>query len=245
MISVCLATYNGAQFIEKQLRSILAQLTATDEVIIVDDNSTDQTLTIIKALQQDYSASVNIYQNKKNLGPIASFEKALTLTKGDYIFFSDQDDQWFPEKVASALAAFQKDNSDLFLHDGVVIGPQGEELDASWNHYHHNQVQQGLLGNLKKNAYTGAMMAISRRLADASLPFPAKIEMHDQWFFLVAKKRNFKITISEKALMNYVRHGNNVTGMHKRPLTQQLLGRLQMLKAYLFYSAKEKNNKLG
>ena len=48
MISVCMATYNGAKFIKKQLESILCQLSADDEVIISDDGSTDQTIRIIK-----------------------------------------------------------------------------------------------------------------------------------------------------------------------------------------------------
>lgn len=48
MISVCIATYNGEKYIHRQLETILSQLTAEDEIIISDDNSTDNTLDIIK-----------------------------------------------------------------------------------------------------------------------------------------------------------------------------------------------------
>ena len=55
MISVCMATYNGAKYIESQLLSVISQLSSTDEVIISDDHSTDGTLSIIQSLHDIYS----------------------------------------------------------------------------------------------------------------------------------------------------------------------------------------------
>lgn len=240
MISVCMATYNGAKVIEKQLVSILKQLSSVDEIIIVDDASTDETRGLIKKISAPYPAQLILLENPQNLGPIRSFEKALQASSGDYIFFTDQDDEWFLDKVATVMAVITREKSDLVVHDGVVIDGQGAIVDPSWNHYNHNDVHQGVLGNLKKNGYTGAMMTISRRLANASLPFPNKLEMHDQWFFLIAKKLGYSISIIEKPLMNYVRHGGNVTGMRKRTGWERLRGRLRTSKNILTY---KKNNR--
>ncbi|MDQ7084910.1 MAG: glycosyltransferase [Sulfurovum sp.] len=51
LISVCIATYNGEQYIQEQLESILIQLHDEDEIILSDDSSTDQTVAIVKALK--------------------------------------------------------------------------------------------------------------------------------------------------------------------------------------------------
>lgn len=233
MISVCMATYNGSKTIEKQLQSILKQLDANDEVIIVDDCSKDNTLEKIKELSNNYPVDIKILQNQVNSGPIASFEKALGAAHGDYVFLSDQDDEWFSDKVATVMTTFQEKQCDLVLHDGVVVDQNSQVLDPSWNHYNHNEVHQGVFGSLKKNAYTGAMMALSKDLVNQALPFPKQIEMHDQWLFFVAKKKHLKIAILEMPLMNYVRHGNNVTGMKKRSLSSQLYGRIKMFLALL------------
>ena len=73
MISVCIATYNGEKFIEKQLQSILDQTLSVDEVIICDDRSTDNTPNIIEdfikknGLEDSWSFSVNENKREKSL----------------------------------------------------------------------------------------------------------------------------------------------------------------------------------
>ena len=93
MISVCMATYNGAMFIKQQLESVLSQITDEDEVIISDDGSSDETLEIIKSLNDKRIKLLN-HQHKKNKfypkSPVASvtynFEYALHACRGGNIF---------------------------------------------------------------------------------------------------------------------------------------------------------------
>ena len=87
MISVCLATYNGASTIHQQMSSILAQLSPEDEVIISDDGSTDSTLDVVRAFN---SSIVRIVQGPGTGSPIDNFENALREARGEYIFLSDQ-----------------------------------------------------------------------------------------------------------------------------------------------------------
>jgi glycosyltransferase involved in cell wall biosynthesis len=228
-----MATYNGEKTIERQLRSILKQLTVQDELVVVDDCSSDNTLDILNEVIQEYNIPTSIQINKKNQGPIKSFETALSLSTENYIFLADQDDEWFDNKVKIIMNTFKNENCDLVVHDGVVVDGHDVVLDNSWNHYNHINVYQGFWGNIYFNAFTGAMMACNRILLSAALPFPKKIEMHDQWLFLVAKKNNMKINVIEEPLMYYVRHGDNVTGIKKRTLFEILNGRKMMLLAYL------------
>lgn len=237
MISVCLATYNGQSTVKQQLDSIIQQLGQEDEIIIVDDCSTDNTVDIVSQVLQDFIGHSQIISNAVNRGPIRSFELALTKTAGDYIFLSDQDDIWLDDKVASVVAAFAK-GAQLVVHDGIVIDGHGQVIDQSWNHYNHNQISQSIWGNIVKNGFTGAMMAFTKKVKIAALPFPKNIVMHDQWLFQVSKIKHYQIINIEQPLMKYVRHGNNVTGIHKRKKTQQIKDRVNMVKCLLYINRK-------
>ncbi|MEH7115672.1 glycosyltransferase family 2 protein [Neobacillus niacini] len=230
--SVCVATYNGAKFIVRQLDSVLKQLNHIDEVIVIDDGSKDNTIEIIK---EAYGSRVQVHVNEKNLGPIKSFERAISFAKGDILFLCDQDDIWEDHKVSSVLKAFEEQNADLVIHDAFVVDGDLTVINPSWNDYNHNNINQGIVGNILKNAFTGAFMAFKKDLIPAILPFPDDIEMHDQWIALVCMIKKKKIVFIQEPLMKYVRHGGNVTGIKKRPLPVQLKGRLKTIKAIAGY----------
>src|SRR5687767_8601550 len=97
MISVCMATYNGASFIRQQIESILPQLEAGDEIIFSDDGSTDSTLEVISGYNE---SRFKILKNQRTGSPTKSFEKGLKHCTGDLIFLTDQDDVWMPDKVS-------------------------------------------------------------------------------------------------------------------------------------------------
>lgn len=227
-----MATYNGANVVTRQLRSIVEQLSSLDQIVIVDDRSTDDTLKIVKKNLADFSGEIVIKKNKKNIGPIKSFEQALKFARNDLIFLSDQDDKWYPDKVAEVSRIYQDKKAAIILHDARVINGQGQTIDDSWNHYNSNNTDQTVFNNLMKNGFTGAMMAISKPLLDDALPFPNNIEMHDQWFFLVAKKNKLPIYTTKKILMDYIRYGSNYTGMKKRSKFAMISGRVNMLIDY-------------
>lgn len=99
MISVCLATYNGQQYILEQLQTILPQLSEDDEIIISDDNSTDNTVNLIKSINDN---RIKIFINKSGKRIYTkNFENAINHSLGDFIFLCDQDDVWMPNKVES------------------------------------------------------------------------------------------------------------------------------------------------
>jgi glycosyltransferase involved in cell wall biosynthesis len=228
MLSVCMATYNGERFIVRQLDSVIKQLGPEDEVIVVDDGSKDNT---VKVIRDTYDDRVKVYVNERNLGVIHSFEKAISLAKGDILFLCDQDDVWEDDKVETVLHAFKEQDSVLVVHDALVVDGNMDVIHPSWNDYNHNNINQGIFGNILKNAYTGAFMAFKKELKEDILPFPASIEMHDQWIALVCMLKKKKITFIHQPLVKYVRHGGNVTGMKKRSLSTQLKGRMRTISA--------------
>lgn len=114
-ISVAMATYNGEQYIREQLDSIRNQTLKVDEVIICDDQSSDNTVSIIKQYIEAYGlTNWNIIINEKNLGYADNFYKAMNDTTGEYVFLSDQDDIWVEDKIEKMVKVLE-DNTNIMV----------------------------------------------------------------------------------------------------------------------------------
>ena len=102
-LSVAIATYNGAEYVEEQLESIRTQSRPVDEVVICDDKSSDNTVEIVESFinKNNLGDSWRIEVNPENLGYASNFIGAARKTTGDLIFFCDQDDIWLPDRVGS------------------------------------------------------------------------------------------------------------------------------------------------
>lgn len=203
MISVALATYNGEKFILDQLRSIDTCLTVFDEVVVSDDGSVDNTLSL---LDQFRSSNFKVLMGPRN-GLIFNFENALKECLGDYIFLSDQDDVWTSDKV-KVMRRELENGALLVVSDCEVVDADGHTLSNSF--FELNGSGPGLLKNLIKNSYLGCAMAFRRELLDYALPFPDDIPMHDWWLGLVAEAKGRTVFLPDK-LIKYRRHGNNAS----------------------------------
>src|SRR4051812_34996002 len=96
-----------------------------EENIIFDDSFSDDTIPIIKKIQLQFPL-IQLVVNKTKLGAVKNFEKCIYLTKGDFIFLSDQDDIWLPEKVQICVSALRvRKKSLLVFTDGLLIDEQG------------------------------------------------------------------------------------------------------------------------
>ena len=114
--SIAMAVYNGEKYIEKQLDSIRLQTHPVDEVVIVDDCSTDDTLSYVKSYitKHNLNDCWKIYSNDTNCGFIKTFYKALQKTTGDLVFLCDQDDVWHEDKVELMSNQFEN-NANIRL----------------------------------------------------------------------------------------------------------------------------------
>lgn len=129
-ISIAVALYNGARFIEQQLDTFLSQTKKPDKVVFCDDGSKDNTVEIVKNYIKKHSLEDSwfIYENEVNLGYIKNFYKAISLCDTDLIFLSDQDDVWKNdkiEKMSSVMA--ERDDIKLLCCKYGIIDAQGEE----------------------------------------------------------------------------------------------------------------------
>ena len=199
-----MATFNGGKYIKEQINSILVQLGKEDELIISDDGSTDNTLEIIRELGDN---RIKLYQNINMHGYAHNFENALTHASGDYIFFSDQDDVWLPNKVETMLTHLQHDN--FVISDAYITNDELEIKGrlSSWRTY-----KKGYLQNLFKSIYAGCTCAFTKRIKEYALPFPStKYIQHDNWIGLLCELK-FNVVYVDEPLILYRRHNSNTSG---------------------------------
>lgn len=229
MISVAMASYNGEKYIKKQIQSILDNLNQDDEVVISDDGSTDSTLKIIAGLND---SRIKLIAGPHN-GINKNFENAIKHCKGDYIFLSDQDDIWYPNKVCIVMKYFKNNPSCVLIqHDAKVTDGEGNILIHSFSK--HRKVRNGIIKNLMRNTYHGCLMAFKSKLRDYIIPIPRKGCFHDQWIGLMANGKGDCLFI-EETLMEYRRYENNASNFTGNPIHIQLKNRIITFMNLLLY----------
>lgn len=228
MISVCIATFNGEKYIKEQLSSILKQLNNSDEVIISDDHSTDNTL---EAIQSFNDSRIKIFLNDKEKGYTRNFENALEKASGDIIFLSDQDDVWMDDKVKKSLRLLEE--NDFVLSDAQVVDNDLKTLAKS--NFELRNVQHGFLNNFIRCRYLGACYVFNKKVLEKSLPFPKNSGYipHDYWIYMIAIS-NFRVGVIHEPLIQYRRHNLNTSSGGDK--SSNSLFKKVKIRAYLLFS---------
>ena len=131
-VSVVLALYNGSDFIVQQLNSILSQSVPPNEIIIVDDCSTDDSYDLCKNLNTPASIDMRIYRNSHNLGYSATFTRGLSLSTSDVVFICDQDDVWFSHKIEEHINIHHlSQNPVIILNDAIIVDKDLQSLNKT------------------------------------------------------------------------------------------------------------------
>lgn len=120
-ISVILPNYNHGKFISNSIDQLLLQKKDIFEIIIIDDASTDNSVEIIKK-KIDKSKLFKFFQNKKNLGTIATQNKGIKLSRGKYIYLAAADDYILPNFFHTSMSYFKNNNScKLVCGDSYIL----------------------------------------------------------------------------------------------------------------------------
>nr|WP_320009791.1 glycosyltransferase family A protein [uncultured Desulfobulbus sp.] len=133
MISVILPTYNRAGFLKQSIGSILAQKRCCDELIVVDDGSTDATQKIVEQLAAQASIPLR-YIHQRNQGAAAARNKGIQAARGDLLAFLDSDDQWLPQKLALQAKVFEADSKLLISHTREIWYRGGQRVNQKKKH---------------------------------------------------------------------------------------------------------------
>ena len=204
-VSIAMASYNGAKYLREQLESFLSQSRLPDELIVCDDGSSDSTIATLSEFSELSLFDVHIYKNDENIGFLKNFEKALLNCTGDFIFFSDQDDVWFSNKIERVLSEFDRDQNVMVVCNDQTI------TDENLNHSNNT-----MLSNTRRLGYpdswhvTGCCTCVKKEFVELVVPIPEKIGAHDVWINGLADILGVRRILPE-SLQFYRRYGTNVS----------------------------------
>ena len=212
LIAICMATYNPPpNLLARQLDSIRAQTHTNWVCAISDDRSRPDAYGRLRAEIGEDPRFV-ISRSEQRLGFYRNFERALTMAPSEAAFVApaDQDDAWYPDKLATLLEAIG--DAPLVYSDARIVRSDGTvESDTYWRTRRNNHAD--LLSLLVANSVTGAASLMRRELLDDALPFPPRqfSHYHDHWLALVALALD-RIEFVPRPLYDYIQHGGASLG---------------------------------
>ncbi|MFQ8704827.1 MAG: glycosyltransferase [Thomasclavelia sp.] len=223
-ISVVMAVYNGSMYLLKQLESINMQTKKIDEVIIVDDCSSDDSKKIVTSfIKEKHLDNWKLVENEVNLGYKKNFRKGLTLCTGDIIFFADQDDIWHLDKIEK-MSDIMKKNQILTLASSCNFINQDDEIidiEKRAGMSNNNLLPICVEKKLTKidleivimnNFAQGCTMAFDKSVKQSFLNNSIGLHPHD-WEINLIGAINGSCYYLDEALIDYRIHDNNTIGL--------------------------------
>ncbi len=125
LVSIIMPTYNCGFLIKESICSVLAQTYKYWELIIVDDCSTDDTISVVKSFTDE---RIRYYRNEQNRGAAESRNRALREARGRWIAFLDSDDLWIPLKLERQLIFMAQKHYSFTYHEYEEIDENGQRI---------------------------------------------------------------------------------------------------------------------
>lgn len=202
-ISVAMATYEGAAYLEEQLKSLALQEKLPDELIVTDDCSSDASVEIVHRFAKAAPFPVRLQINERRLGYCQNFCRALSLSTGDLIFLCDQDDVWLPKKISKIYSVFENDRRvNVVMNDAEFVTADLRPIGIT----KRSQIRSA--GLTDDYFIMGCCAAIRREFLDLLLPIPESQQAHDSWLLQFAIRLNCREIVPD-VLQYYRRHGSN------------------------------------
>jgi glycosyltransferase involved in cell wall biosynthesis len=198
LISVIIPVYNAERYLAEAIESVMSQTLPPDEIIIVDDGSTDESHQVAKRF-----AKPVLYYYQSQAGPGAARNLGVALAKGDWLTFLDADDLWLPDKLARQMDLLKLDKELEMVFGGVeqFISPDLDEF-----HRPNLRIQSQTF----KGYHVGTM--IIRRAAFAKVGFfstALRVGEFIDWFARTQEK-GLKSRLMPEIVMRRRIHDNNL-----------------------------------
>lgn len=182
LVSVVMCTYNGEKFLHQQIGSVLSQTYTNIELLIADDASSDNTVSILEEYRRKDNR-VKYLVNDKNLGYNKNFEKAMLLASGEYIAPCDQDDIWAASKIEIMMKQWPGNSLFVYSLSGSFSGNDFENRTNAPNVFY------SAIDDVHKLVFNspvhGHACIFKKELLNICTPFPADI-FYDWWISMHA-----------------------------------------------------------
>ncbi|MBR1631594.1 MAG: glycosyltransferase family 2 protein [Paludibacteraceae bacterium] len=233
MLQILMATYNGEQYLEQQISSILNQTYSAWQLCIADDGSTDATLDIVERYCNLYPQKIKRIDSPSRQGVLRTFETLLQHATADYVMFADQDDVWMEDKIR---LTFQEINSlehtyssdvPLLVHTNMTtVDSELHVLAADF--WQSARLSPKVLDKDPRrlaicNCVTGCTVMLNRAAINVALPFPDNVVYHDAWLGLSTSLCGHVGYVTQPTML-YRQHQHNLVGA--RPYSFSFFERL-------------------
>ncbi|MBL7857901.1 MAG: glycosyltransferase [Cyclobacteriaceae bacterium] len=144
LVSVICLCHNHARFVREAIESVLLQTYPNIQLLVVDDASTDESVTVIQDLIAAYP-SITFLSLRKNVGNCKAFNHGLALTTGAFIIDLAADDVLLPERIENGVQSFQEHSPDYGVHfsDAEWIDEAGQHVYNHSEKFPHHTIPQG------------------------------------------------------------------------------------------------------
>ncbi len=201
-VSVIIPAYNAGKYIAETMDSVLVQTYSDFEIIVVDDGSKDQTVSIVKQFKIKYPEKVKLIQ-KENGGPASARNAGIKVAVGEYIAFIDADDLWLPQKLEKQVRYFETQPSQVGI---VYTDARSFDKDGIWiNKYYpkfNGKIYKELLNSMLPNLSVMVRKECFQNVGyfEEALDI---IEDHDMWLRISMK---YEVLCLDEMLSLYRQH---------------------------------------
>lgn len=218
-LNIIMCTFNGEQYIEEQIESILNNTYSQWKLIICDDGSTDNTVNLIKKYESQYPDKIILRQNKTNMGVIYNFLTPILEYEADYYMFCDQDDVWLTDKIEHTLHLMKRKEKKYgyavpitVFSDAKVVNEKLEVRNSSFHKVSKLNIKKlDLPHMLMENKLIGCTMMFNAAVVKKIESLPSAARMHDWWIAIISASFG-KIAYLNEATLLYRQHEKNVVG---------------------------------
>lgn len=231
-VDILLATYNGENFLRKQLDSILQQSFEDFQIIIRDDLSKDNSLKIIDEYKKKYVDKIKVLDSNENLGATQNFNALLEASTAPFVFFSDQDDVWQKDKLEKSFKLLKTNENIpcMVFSDLGLIDENDQSISASlYKRENINPYRTKTNQLLMQNVPYGCTIGINSKLKEKITPIPKEALLHDHWIALSASLLG-SIFFIEKPTIQHRIHSKNTSraeSIHRKEQDKSLSSKLQ------------------
>jgi glycosyltransferase involved in cell wall biosynthesis len=208
-VSVVIPIYNSKETLHRALKSVINQTKPVDEIILINDGSTDESEEIVLEFQKEHPNYDWYYEYQKNAGPAKTRNKGIEKAKSSYIAFLDADDAWLNSKIEKQMSIFSNPkNNDLVLLGGYNTLNTKKE---GWGYISFSQLL------LKNYFLTSSVMAKRDTLLEVG-GFPEDQKYSEDYALWLAIASEYPVAIVKESIFIYAQgdEGINSAGLSSR-----------------------------
>lgn len=209
-ILILLSTYNGERYLPEQIDSILNQYNVDVQILVRDDGSNDNTLSVLNSYANTEKIDIIKGDNIGVIGSFFSLMREAVKRDFDYFAFCDQDDVWMNDKlkIAVDILSGHQNEPALYMSSFQMVDENLHSIPT--NIFRPNISVEGAFAS---NCGTGCTMVFNKKLLEKSLVSNCDdVLMHDYWVYLVCLLTDGYVYYDETPHIYYRQHGNNVIG---------------------------------